>query len=153
MKQLEKIDYAIQTKLVDITNGKEILKNTTINVSVISTDTKISRETFYNNDLLNLYVKSYSTSENKKTAPASDLEKLKDKNIELNRQINGFVLRDVETENLRHENKELMKEIKNLELRNKLLEEQYEVTQRELSEIKRQLATKNVVNIDGYLKK
>ena len=56
--QFEKVDDAIQAKLQAITQAQETLKATSINVSVISTDTGISRKTFYNNDLLRQYVES-----------------------------------------------------------------------------------------------
>lgn len=145
LAQFEKVDAAIQSRIVELEKAKEILKSTGINISVISTDTGISRKTFYNNELLKAYVESYAISDEEKTASISDLDKMKSKNDELTKQINGFVLKDIETENLRHEIKELNREIQNLQTRNETLEHQYEEVQAELSETKRLLALKTII--------
>lgn len=143
--QFKKIDNAIQTRIAATKKAKEILKSNAINISIISTDTGISRKTFYNNDLLRLFVESYSTLDDKKTVPIIELDRLKLKNDELLKQINKFVLRDIETENLRYEIKELNREIVNLQTRNDLLEDNYEKVQIELSKTKQLLASKNII--------
>lgn len=144
LTQLEKIDDAIQNKLTSRNKAKILLKNSGINISVISEDTNISRKTFYNNELLKAYVESYATND-EKNCNNDELENLKTKNEELLAQVNNFVLRDIETETLRHEIKELYKEIQNLQSRNDSLEYKYEEVQAELSEAKRLLASKNIV--------
>ena len=148
LAQFEKVDDAIQNKIIEIYKAKEILRSTGVNISIISTETGISRKTFYNNELLKAYVESYAPSDEDKVASASDLDKLKSKNYELAKQINGFVLKDIETENLRHEIKELNREIQNLQSRNESLEHQFEEVQMELAEAKRQLAIKNIIQFN-----
>lgn len=152
LAQFEKVDDAIQTRLVEIEKAKETLKSIGINVSVIATDTGISRKTFYNNELLKEFVESYSTIDVEKSVSAvsaSELEKIKTKNNELQKQINGFVLKDIETENLRHEIKELNREIQNIQERNESLESQYEELQAELSEAKKQLSIRNILQFNN----
>lgn len=119
--------------MIAINNAKEIPKSTGINISVISTDTGISRKTFYNNNLLKAYVEDYSIVNLEKDTCAIDFEKIKTKNDDLIKQIDNFVLRDIETDNLRHKIKELYAEIQNLQSRNISLEHQYEQVQAELS--------------------
>lgn len=104
LKQLEKVDADIQLRLRAITGAKEILKNSTINISVVSTDTEISRKTFYNNDLLTLYVECYSTNDLENDTYYNEYQKIKKKNDELIKQVHNFLIRDIVVENLRHDN-------------------------------------------------
>ena len=53
-------------------------------------------------------------------------------------------MRDIDTENLRHENDELNREIINLQNRNQSLESEYEELQKEISILKRTLVEKNI---------
>ena len=137
MAQFEKVDDAIQARLAEVNKAKEILQGKPINISVIATDTGIARKTFYNNELLRLFVEEYSFSSDEKTASAGDVERLKAKCEELERQVHQFLLRDIETENLRHENMRLQVEIQNLQARNTALEKQYEQLQEDYAEAKR----------------
>lgn len=145
LTQLEKIDRAIQSRLSSINSAKETLKTTSVNISVISVDTGISRKTFYNNDLLKAFVERYTTYEDERTASALELERIKSKYDALQKQVNKFVLRDIETENLRHKNSELNREIQHLQERNASLEQQYEKTQKELSEANKQIAQRSKI--------
>lgn len=140
ISQFEKVDDAIQSRINLINQANEIIKNCKINISMISKDTNISRKTFYNNSLLKAFVENYSTPD-EKTSDVAELEKIKAKNSQLTLQIKNFVLRDIETENLRQEIKELNREIHNLQIRNESLENQYEELQLELSNAKRELAS------------
>ena len=56
LAQFEKVDAAIQTCLSEARKEHDLLKTNPINVSTIVADTSIARKTFYNNDLLRLYV-------------------------------------------------------------------------------------------------
>ena len=136
LAKLELIDTAIQNRLSEIEKAKETLKNSSINISVISEDTHISRKTFYNNDIFKEYVESYATDNEEKTVSESELESVRFKNDELQKQINGFVLRDIETEDLRHVIADLQAEIKNLQNQNHTLEKQYALAQNELVVLK-----------------
>ena len=126
LNQLDKIDDAIQAKLKSIESAKAILKGNNINVSIISNETNISRKTFYNNDLLRLYVEKYETDGNESSSFEKEITNLKEKNNELSYQVKCFLLRDIETENLKNEIDELNKEIVNLQVRNESLEQECE---------------------------
>lgn len=95
------------------------------------------------NDLLRLYVESCSSYYSEKNVSSIEYEKIKEKNNELTEQIHDFLLRNIDTENLRHDNAMLIIEITTLENRNKSLENAYEKIQYELSEVKRKL-------VEGY---
>lgn len=142
MAQFEKVDTAIQSRLMEIQKAQDILKGRPINVSTIATDTGIARKTFYNNDLLRLFVEAYSASSEDRTASQGDLDRFKSKYDEAERQIKQFLLRDIETENLRQENMRLQAEIKNLEKRNNSLETQCEQLQSENAELQQQVPSK-----------
>lgn len=137
--QIEKADDAVQSRLKAFFDAQDVIKSSAINVSSIATDTGISRKTFYNNDLLRLYVESYSVSNDNKTIAATEFDKLKEKYDLLCQRIQGFTLRDIDTENLRHENTMLNREIISLRNRNKSLEENNEKLQIELSNTKNKL--------------
>lgn len=139
--QFEKVDEAIQTRLAEINKAQEILRGKPINVSVIAMDTGIARKTFYNNDLLRLYVEEYSSVLETKSASTDDVERLRAKCEELEQQIRLFLLRDLETENLRHENMKLQVEIHNIQARNTSLEEQYERLQERYEESQKNVET------------
>lgn len=54
-------------------------------------------------------------------------------------------MRDIETENLRHQILELNKKIENLQIRNNYLEEELKKTQDELIDTKNLLAATNII--------
>ena len=141
VKQLEMADEAILMRIAATESAHAALKINAINVSTISADTSISRKTFYNNDLLRLYVETYSSAESESNISSNEIDRLKAKNIELTRQVRDFVLRDVTTENLRHENLKLTHEIKNRDAQIDYLQKQYEKSQAELLQIKKTLAS------------
>ena len=139
LAQFEKVDNAIQARLAEILKAQETLRGKSINVSVIAVDTGIARKTFYNNELLRLYIEEYSSSIEDKSASVGDVERLRSKCEESGRQVRQFLLRDIETENLRHENMRLQIRVQNLQARNASLEEQYEQLQNEFAELKRKV--------------
>ena len=89
-----------------------------------------------------------------KTVSLSDYDKLKKKHDLLNEQVLKLVSRDIDIEDLRHENSILTKDIENLSNRNQSLENQHEKLQYELSNAKREFAKRSskVVNISDRLK-
>ena len=105
----------------------------------IAADSGISRKTFYNNDLLRLYVEKYAYDPEEASSSA-ELQRLRARIDQYKRQIDAFLLRDVETENLRHENMTLNNEISNLQKHNKNLEEQYAAILKEVQKLRSQLA-------------
>lgn len=149
LAQFEKVDDAIQARMVEINKARETLSGRPINVSVIATDTGIARKTFYNNELLRLFVEEYSSSPDDKTVPAADAERLKARCEELERQVRQFLLRDIETENLRHENMRLQAEIHNWQTRTSTLEEQYEKLQDDYAALNRkQFPGSNIIKFN-----
>lgn len=148
LAQFEKVDAAIQTRLAEIQKAQNILKGRPINISTIATDTGIARKTFYNNDLLRMFVEAYSTSPEDKAVSQGDLNRLKIKYDEAERQIKQFLLRDIKTENLRQEKMQLQAEIQNLQNRNRALEIQYEKIQKENEELRKRIpAISNVISL------
>ena len=137
--QLEKADSAIQKRLANIEKARNTLKTCSINVSAIAADSGISRKTFYNNDNLRLYVEKYAHDPEDQTA-AAEVQRLKTQNEHYKAQIQAFLIRDIDTENLRHENTKLAKEITNLQTRNKNLEERYAALVKEIQKSRSDLA-------------
>lgn len=87
-------------------------------------------------------MEAYSTAPEDRTASQGDLDRLKGRYDEAERQIKQFLLRDIETENLRQENMRLQAEIQNLEKRNNSLETQYEQLQTENTELRKQIPSR-----------
>lgn len=139
LQQLEKTDKAIQERLLQIAKAKDILNTCKINVSVIAEDSGISRKTFYNNDLLRLFVEKYS-HEPEESASLSELQRLKEKNQQFKLQVDAFLIRDIETENLRHENMKLATEISHLQTLNQNLEKQHSNLIKEMQNLRQSLA-------------
>ena len=139
LAQLHKADKAIQARLDRISSAQATLKSSSINVSVIAADSGISRKTFYNNDLLRLYVEKYTYSPEEADS-SEKLRRLKAHIEQYEEQIHAFLIRDIETENLRHENMRLTAEISNLQTNNKNLEEQYARMLKEVQKLRSQLA-------------
>lgn len=149
LKQIEMADYAIQCRLTDLSTAQDTIKSSAINISTIAVDAGIARKTFYNNDLLRLYVESYASSDTDKIIAASEYERLKEKYDILNQQVHDFNLRDIDIEKIRHVNSKLNLEIEILSNRNLSLERENEENQKKLSETKKKLASysnKKVVN-------
>lgn len=148
LKQMEKADDAIQSRLTALSTAKDMIKISDINVSNIASDTGIARKTFYNNDLLRIYVEFYSNSDTDRSIAISDYDKLKEKHDLLSHKVKNFLLRDIDIENLRHENNVLNREITNLKNRNESLEKQYEKLQKELLETKKKLVKRSIKVVD-----
>ena len=110
--QLDKVDDALLRRLADIKQAQDLLKGRPINTQIIAELSGISRKTFYNNELLGLYIKEFDipTINSEKL----QLQRAKDKCSELEKQVHMFLIRDVETENLKHENQKLQLEIEHL---------------------------------------
>ena len=139
LTQLQKADEAIRARLNRIASAKDTLKSCSINVSVIAADSGISRKTFYNNELLRLYVEKYACDP-AEAASSAELQRLKARTDQYKEQVEAFLLRDIETENLRHENMKLTAEISNLQTRNKNLEDRYAALLKEMQKLRSRLA-------------
>lgn len=136
LAQFEKVDAAIQAHLQEIEKAESIIHAHRINVTLMAAETGISRKTFYNNDLLRLYVEKYSTNEEPTVAEA-ELNRLKEKHEQLEVQLRRMVMRDITTENLRNENIKLNKEVQLLQTRNTNLEEELEKALAKIRQLER----------------
>lgn len=136
VQQFEKIDDAIQERVAHIKKAKEIIKKQSINVLNISADTKIARKTFYNNDLLRLYVE-YRAADfyNDLTENQEKIKALKENIRTLENSMQNFILRDIEIENLRKELEVTQKELSHVMIAYEELQRKYEklLTDREQS--------------------
>lgn len=104
LTQLIKIDDAIEERLARIKNSEETIRQQSINVLNIASETKIARKTFYNNELLRLYVEECAAEcYNESIACKEKIKNLKEQIVNLESSVQRFMLRDVETENLRRE--------------------------------------------------
>ena len=144
-KQFLQIDTAIQGRLHRIASAKEALKTYVINISTIAMDAGISRKTFYNNELLRMFVESYSTDDGK-VAPASALSSARNKIADLDHQLQDMLDRDIETGKLWHENESLHNEIKNMRVQISNLQQKYEEVRIENDQL-RMRGRSNVIDI------
>ena len=143
MEKLEKVDQAIQRRLKIIEKSKNDINENKINISNISNETGISRKTFYNNDLLKSYVEFYSNdddNEEKNVTTTKQYKNLKEKLDQANKHIELFIMRDIDIENLKHENQELLKENENKQKQIRYLEEENEKIRNELWQLKSNLS-------------
>ena len=148
LKQLSIVDDAIQKKINNLSEAKETIKNSRINISNISNETQIARKTFYNNELLRLYVESNSEIDDEKNVSESEFTRLKEKYDIQNQQIKDLLLKDIETESLRQDNEILEREISNLQNHNKALENQLEELHSKLSIAHKNLNEQNIRVVD-----
>lgn len=144
-KQFLQIDTAIQGRLHRIASAKEALKTYVINISTIAMDAGISRKTFYNNELLRMFVESYSTDDGK-VAPASALSSARNKIADLDHQLQDMLDRDIETGKLWHENESLHNEIKNMRVQISNLQQKYEEVRIENDQLRMRVRS-NVIDI------
>ena len=102
VRELIKTDDAIQTRIAQINSAKEVIRQNSINISNIASDTGMSNKTFYYNELLGAYVEYYKEKMNNSFSNGKDeIKRLKEKIDELSVMIDKFKLRDIETEKLR----------------------------------------------------
>lgn len=155
LNQFKKVDGAIQSRLKTINEAKETIKEMVINIVAISEASGISRKTFYNNNqLLKKFVDTYNAGNEERSVDGEKYEKVIEKNRLYKRQIQDFILRDIEIENLRHEVNSLHKELEMYITRNKALEEENEKNIMEISKLKRKNAnSSNVVQLRDASKK
>lgn len=149
-KQFLQADSAIQKRLQIITEAKETLKTYGINVSSIATETGIARKTFYNNELLRMFVESYSVDD-EKIASAAELSAAKERISEVEQQLQAVFDRDIETGKLWHENESLQKEIKNMRVQIQNLQQKYEEVCIDNDRL-RQSVCNNVIEIGSFRK-
>ena len=113
IKQLQKIDNALQKRLDAISKAQRMLRENSITIAAIASDSGITRKTFYNNKLLKQYVESFMSVDGEpgKLVKASEIEKMKEKLERQADDIAKMIARDIDVEGLRYELDEMKKVI------------------------------------------
>lgn len=112
------------------------LKDTKVTLSSISDDTKISRQTLYNNKELKTYI-NFRALQMDELNPYHRIDELKDKINKLNEKIELMINRDIDTEILRNENEILLEQIQNRDATLNRIKEQNLEMERKIVELKK----------------
>lgn len=119
------IETIINPKVCEKEKALRILKEIPFNVSSIAKELNVSRTTLYNNNTLKRYIEHSAKLFNEDN-PYDVYEGLRISKAELEKQIDGFLDRDIEAEKLKQEISELNKklaekekEVQNLRERNR----------------------------------
>ena len=122
-KELLLVEEEILKRKSNIEQAQTAIANNAINVKTIAEATKISRKTFYNNDLLNKLVVENSTSS---SVDKEENIKLKEKLKDSESKLLKMYERDVDYEILNHQICKLQDELTVANKRIKSLESQHE---------------------------
>lgn len=122
-KELLLVEEEILKRKSNIEKAQTAIANNAINVKTIAEATKISRKTFYNNDLLNKLVVENSTSS---SVDKEENIKLKEKLKDSESKLLKMYERDVDYEILNHQISKLQDELTAANKRIKSLELQHE---------------------------
>lgn len=120
LSNMEKADAEIQRRLHEIEKAEATISANEIGITAIAKATGISNKTFYNNKLLNGFVEYFKRKTNNDEL-VEENSNLKNRLKEEREKINKFLIRDIETEELRHTVQELRRELMSLEKRNQEL--------------------------------
>ena len=120
------VDEAIQGRCQRVKEAELFIKQQAINVQNIAADSGLARKTFYNNNLLRLYVEEYASEANDSLTKANeDVKRLTDEISRLKLERQKMVDRDREVElnrlelnNMRRELKILRQEKEELQRKN-----------------------------------
>ena len=152
VQQLLKADDAIQIRLSQIKHAEEFLKQPNINILNIASDTNISRKTFYNNELLRLYVEHCAAKVcDFRTESKEQKDELQNKVADLESQVRKFLIRDIETENLRKELETTQRELSHSLIAYDELQCKYEKLLRKKEELPQKPRCKILIPKDGKL--
>lgn len=151
IKQLQKIDDAVQKRLMAISEAQQILKENSINIASVAADSGITRKTFYNNDILKQYVESFTSVDGElgKLIKASEIDSMKKRLDEQANDIAKMVARDIDIETARHEADELRKVIDDKDKQIQNLTEMYENTLAELQEERHKNRMERVITFEN----
>lgn len=151
IKQLLKIDEAVQKRLAAISEAHQTLKDNSISIASIATASGITRKTFYNNGILKQYVESFTSVDGEpgKLVKASEIDSMKKRLNEQADDIAKMVARDVDIESVRHEADELRRVIDGKDKQIKNLTEMYESTLAELQKERRKNRAGHIIPFDG----
>lgn len=142
--QLFKVYDAVEARKQRLQEAKKAASNNAITVLSISSDTGISRKTFYNNELLKLYVEeSASAAEPTRSAVISkEVAGYREQIKALEERIRLMSIRDVKSLNLEHKIAELSRELIEKDSRIRNLEKEYEKACEALREARSQIPSK-----------
>ena len=147
LRQLQKVDKAIQQRMEAIEAAKESLKANAITVQGIATDSGISRKTFYNNDILKEYVESYINidGESTRSIKASEYDYLKKRVETLTADLSMMQIRDIRAETSRYNAEELEKTIEAKDKQIENLTKMYESAVDEITKLRKENYKSKVV--------
>ena len=147
LRQFTKIDDAIQARMLKLEEARKDEEAATINILNIANDTGIARKTFYNNELLKLYVEKYAF-DTERPSPQTVRNKAKEKIDDLQEKINKMLDRDIDYAELSRENMKLTSEIGHLKEINDSLRTRLEDKTVELDKAKKNTVKQaDVINI------
>lgn len=151
IKQLQKIDEAVQRRLTAISEAQQMLKDNSISIASIATDSGITRKTFYNNEILKQYVESFTSVDGEpgRLVKASEIDSMKKRLDEQADDIAKMVARDIDVETVRHEADELQKIIDGKDKQIQNLTEMYESTLADLQEERRKNRTERIIAFEN----
>jgi DNA repair exonuclease SbcCD ATPase subunit len=140
------IETIINPKVGEKDKALRILKEIPFNISSIAKKLNVSRTTLYNNNTLKNYIE-HSVELFAKDNPYATCEGLKVSKVELEKQIEGFLDRDIEAEILKQEisalNKKLVekeKEVQNLRERKREVDAEKRALEDKNKQIRRVIA-------------
>lgn len=137
LEQLNKVHDSLVKRASALQAAHEALKANKITVLGVAEDTGISRKTFYNNTIIKSYVEETAAEFKEPASASKDTQPAKVQ--ELERQIRGFVVRDIESEKLKIEAAQLRRELMEANSRIKGLEDRLEKTKRELATVRKKV--------------
>ena len=148
IKQLQKIDDAIQKRLKALSEAKQMLKDNSISIVAIADKSGITRKTFYNNEILKQYVESFTSVDGEpgKLVKASEIDNMKKRLEELEKTLSKMIARDIDIEIIRHEADELRKVIDSKDKQIQNLTEMYESMRARLQEEQDNIRQGRVIN-------
>lgn len=141
--QLSKVYDAVEARKQRLQEAKQAASDSAITILSISSDTGISRKTFYNNELLKLYVEeSASAAEPVRSSETSkEVAGYREQIRALEERIRLMSIRDIEALNLEHKIAELSRELIEKDSRIRNLESTHEKSLLEIKELKSKLPT------------
>lgn len=135
-KHLLNIETAIASRESKYNELLHELKENKVTLTSISDDTKISRQTLYNNNELKVYI-NFRTLQTDELNPYHRIDELKDKINKLNEKLELMINRDIDTEILRNQNETLLEQLKNRDNTINRMKEQNAEIERKLIELRR----------------
>lgn len=142
LKHLIKIEDIISEKLENQSKMLEIFKENKVSVLSISEESKIARQTFYNNPILKEYI-AYVLDNSDLVDPYKKIDALSSKLSELQEMVAQMQIRDVNLEILHQEKETLKDELKQKKKEITQLRKQNQEISARITDYKKQLGLVN----------